>query len=234
MQSAASILGSTAILDGDIKAADLLVSVQQHCQRMPESEEGMRRWARRATEFHERSQGQRSSFYSLFDPQPTEEENLAQIQRWSGACQELKKVWDSSIQKDLARLAEQGNVSARLLFAMFPPQADTAAGGVVPFNEKFAWEALAREYSWLNLQAGAPEGLLAFGQSYLNGLFTRHDFILGAAFLKAAMECGQTELASGSIVTRIENADSSSWRGSGPEQQLQLQIYYEGIISYCR
>jgi len=229
-----TVAAVAAALDGNLRAADLLVSVQQHCRRMPEDESSVARWARRATEYHERSGGQRSSF-GLFEAQATQEGNEAQLRGWMAACQDLRKVWDDSISAELARLAEQGSVSARLLFAMFPPTGNAALGGVVPFSVRFSWEALAREYSMLNLQAGAPEGFLAFGQSYLGGLFTPHDWVMGAAFLKAAMECGETELVSGGIVTRIENSDGEggSWRG-GEDRAAQMLTYYDGIIGYCR
>lgn len=229
-----SVEAVAAALDGNLKAADLLINVQQQCRRLPTSDESISHWAERATEFHGRTRGRRPGFFGLFEPQPTQAENEAMLRSWSGACQDLRKVWDDSISSELARLAEQGHVTARLMFAMFPPVAD--AGGVIPFAQQFGWEALAREYSWLNLQSGAPEGFLAFGQSYLNGLFTPRDFTLSAAFLKAAMECGQTELASGGIVTRFESADAQadSGRWHGAQQAAQMLTYYEGIIGYCR
>jgi hypothetical protein len=225
-----------AALAGDLRAADLLISIRQNCRRLPDDERGISRWARRATDYYQRSGGEtRFGFHSFFDAKPTQEENETELLRWQSACTDLDRVLDTEMSAELARLANQGNAAARLLFAMTPPKAIMMPGDSVSFDVQFKWESLARDYSWLNLAAGAPEGFLAFGHSYLSGLFTPRDFTMAAAFMKAAMDCGQANLVSGGIVTRFENIDpdGGSWRGVSQADANQMISYYEGIMAYC-
>lgn len=86
----------------------------------------------------------------------------------------------------LDKLARQRDVSARLLYAIWPP---VMAFDLDAFENDIAWVNKAHAYSLDNLMDGEPTGLLAFGTSYAYGLFTRQKPALGESIIRAALRC---------------------------------------------
>ena len=119
---------------------------------------------------------------------PTEAENRVNQIRWHEACVRQSEIFSEQLRQKLDRLAQQGHVVARYMYATWPPD---YIGRTDAFLIQYEWAAKAREFSFLNLDQGEVAGLLAFGQSFSRfGSFTTFDRYLGYAFYKAAIDCG--------------------------------------------
>ena len=106
-------------------------------------------------------------------------------------CQVAKEVLDESLYEQVCRLAETGLPSARYLYSVWPPDQDSFLA--VDTLAMLEYQSLALEYTWLNMQARDPLGLLAMAQSYSArrpSMFTPSSGIQGQVFLLASMKCG--------------------------------------------
>ena len=106
-------------------------------------------------------------------------------------CQVAKVVLDESLYEQVCRLAESGLPSARYLYAVWPPAQDSFI--TADTLELLEYQNLALEYTWMNMRAREPLGLLAMAQSYSAGrpaLFTPTNFVQGQVFLLASLKCG--------------------------------------------
>ncbi|MBT8058310.1 MAG: hypothetical protein KJO33_01870 [Gammaproteobacteria bacterium] len=120
-------------------------------------------------------------------------DNLAEYEAYLWArhddCQAFGEIADADFRRILLAEANAGNVFARYLYAMWPPEeaaANTAA--MLEYQER------ALDFTWRSIEEGEPLGLLALGQSYRQAgtspLFTPRNTVLGRVFLLAAAGCG--------------------------------------------
>jgi hypothetical protein len=70
------------------------------------------------------------------------------------------------------------------------------------------WQIDALEFSQANLEAGEIAGLLAFGFSYEQAIFTGGSQALSIAFLRAAQQCGADLIPYNDFIADVfENED---------------------------
>lgn len=108
-------------------------------------------------------------------------------------CNSTSTLRNNDLRKRIARLAENGHVTARYLFAMWPPTA-------VAFNSDsiidwLDYQNLALEFTWQNIEEGEPLGLLAYSQSFATfqvKYFTPSNSHYAEVFLLTAKVCGLT------------------------------------------
>ena len=107
-------------------------------------------------------------------------------------CKAVRGVFNNSLHKQIADMAAAGSQVARYLYAMWPPSlGNRFRAGKMP--EWLEYQNLALEYTWQNIEAGDPLGLLAFGQSFNNfdgGFFTPTNPRYAQVFFLAAKKCG--------------------------------------------
>jgi hypothetical protein len=106
-------------------------------------------------------------------------------------CRSIQSLFNDDLRERLQHLAENGNVTARYLHAMWPPEQ-----GSIDSEETLQvleYQNRALEYTWLNIDESEPLGVLAFAQSFgagSPGLFTPRNFVQNEIFLLAAKKCG--------------------------------------------
>jgi len=106
-------------------------------------------------------------------------------------CQSARGMFDKGLRDRLLQMAEGGNVTARYLYAMWIP-AQLASNN----DDLVAWmtyQSHAMDFTWQNIRAGEPLGLLAYGQSLVQSghvYFTPPHMRYGPAFIMAAHKCG--------------------------------------------
>ena len=115
---------------------------------------------------------------------PTLEQNLTRQTTLFDECSRMRTVFTDELRKQLDQLAQDGDVMARYLYAVWPPVLTFSVESV---ESDWDWSRKAYTYSAENLAQGEPAGLLAFGQSYSHGLFTRTNGPLGEAVMRAAL-----------------------------------------------
>jgi len=106
-------------------------------------------------------------------------------------CRVARGMFDRNLRERLVRLAQSGNATARYLYAMWLP--DPGSGGADRMIEWITYQSLAMEFTWQNIRAGEPLGLLAYGRSLEqvgNVYFTPVHKRYGPAFILAARKCG--------------------------------------------
>lgn len=180
-------------LDGEIDALIDLSRMIGSCQRGMGNEERVQERLDRMAEFNSRNpggpvmpgRGGGSVEYRSFED--LEADMWVQFDR----CQVAKDVLDESLYEQVKRLAESGLPSARYLYSVWPPDQH----GMIALNtlELLEYQSLALEYTWLNMQARDPLGMLAMAQSYSARrpqMFTPGNAIQGQVFLLASMKCG--------------------------------------------
>lgn len=107
-------------------------------------------------------------------------------------CRATRSIFRNDLHEQIARLAAKGNKMARYLYAMWPPSLGSRfRGDKMP--EWLEYQSLALEYTWQNIEAGEPLGLLAFAQSFRNnggGFFTPTNLRYSEVLFLAAKKCG--------------------------------------------
>lgn len=106
-------------------------------------------------------------------------------------CRSIQSLFNDDLRERLQYLAENGNVVARYLYAMWPPK--QGGLGSEETLQVLEYQNRALEYTWLNIDEDEPLGVLAFGQSFdagAPGLFTPRNFVQNEIFLLAAKKCG--------------------------------------------
>ena len=105
-------------------------------------------------------------------------------------CRAIQGLFNDDLRERIQQLADNGNVMARYIYAMWPP----VQGGMGSEEtlQLLEYQNRALEYTWLNVEEAEPIGLLAYGQSYgsAHGLFTPSNYVQNEIFLLAANKCG--------------------------------------------
>ena len=103
------------------------------------------------------------------------------------------------------------------------------------FENNIEWTKKAYEYSYANLVEREPAGLLAFGSSYSEGLFTRQDNRLAQALRKAALTC-MYEMPELEEVIRQHVMLFVSPLNTAERIAIheQFTAFEEVLVSYCR
>ena len=180
-------------LGGDVDELLGLARLISECRRGMGSEEQLEQRLDRMARFQSRNpggpampgRGGGSVEYQSF------EEMEADMWAQFDECQLAKEVLDESLYEQVCRLAETGLPSARYLYSVWPPNQDSFLA--VDTLAMLEYQSLALEYTWLNMQARDPLGLLAMAQSYSArrpSMFTPSSGIQGQVFLLASMKCG--------------------------------------------
>lgn len=190
-------------LAGDLGAANRIVRVHKKCLDAPRSLPEVERAVAKAD-------GMR--MYVVVPGKDPEVKHPDKSEVWEeefnrfSACQFWDQLFNMELRTRLERLAESGEVTARYLYAMWPPR---VFGQPDAFFVHQAWAENAMNFSLANLADGELAGMLAFGQSYMgSSSFTNRDLYLGYAFLIAAVDCGLalapiTALASGVLNMQV-------------------------------
>ena len=124
-------------------------------------------------------------------------------------CQSTRGMFDKSLRERLARLAEEGNVQARYMYAMWVPI--PTGSDEDQLIEYMTYQSLAMDFTWQNIIAGEPLGLLAYGRSLEQAghvYFTPPHMRYGPAFIMAAYKCGLDN----TIVNRKVGHMTGSWK----------------------
>ena len=211
-------------LEGDFPAAYFLNRAWSMCRGFPEDEAGLERrvdqWNRRARRMSargidlERWAGLGGPRAISEDP----EENRRHLEGWFDACGRVRETMTLDLRADLERRGRAGDPMARYLYALWPEENLTAEEA---FERQFRWEQTARDFSLANLEQGEVAGLMAFGQSYLQGLFTARNPTLALAFALAAVQCGFEDVSSRSFLSeRIDRLTASE----DPADQERLRF----------
>lgn len=106
-------------------------------------------------------------------------------------CQSTRGMLDKSMRDRLAQLAEEGNVQARYMYAMWVPI--PKGSDEDQLIEWMTYQSLAMDFTWQNIIEGEPLGLLAYGRSLEQAghvYFTPPHMRYGPAFIMAAYKCG--------------------------------------------
>jgi hypothetical protein len=162
---------------------------------------------------------------------PNPDVNRTNLQNWYEACQHVRGLFGPDFRDQLERQALDGNVNARYLYAVWPPETLDIGGA---FEQQYHWEDLAREFSRLNLETGEVAGPLAFAESYRRGLFTAESDNLALAFTFAAFKCGFDAATMGGFLEERINRLSAS---DDPADQQRLQavlLEADQLSAYCR
>jgi hypothetical protein len=129
-------------------------------------------------------------------------------------CRSVQSLFDDDLHDRIHRMAENGNVVARYLYAMWPPKVTGIE--TEDILKRLDYQSRALEYTWKNIDAREPLGVLAFGQSFgaaQPGLFTPVDFTQNRIFLLAAKKCVQDD---SSLVAEIDKINADGFQvGTG-------------------
>ena len=147
-------------------------------------------------------------------------------------CNSTRSMFDRGLRDRLDRLAESGNVSARYLYAMWPPNQEKTAR-----NQLIAWleyTSKAMDFTWKNISEREPLGLLAFGQSLEAPTalyFTVRNPVYGQAFILAAEKCG---LNNQMVMKKASNMEESWKQPRMAEYFTQMQSWTDEIVEmFC-
>ena len=81
-------------------------------------------------------------------------------------CSSIRDRLEGNLRGDLARMAENGSVTARYLYAMWPPASYLGSAELDVMQDWLEYQDRALEFTWQNLFEHEPLGLLAMGQSF--------------------------------------------------------------------
>lgn len=105
-------------------------------------------------------------------------------------CRAVGNLFEDDLRERIKLLADNGMVTARYLFALWPPKQT----GVISEDtlKSLEYQNDALDYTWRNVDEHEALGVLAFAQSYsiVMGLFTPSNRLQGIYFLIAANKCG--------------------------------------------
>jgi len=124
-------------------------------------------------------------------------------------CQSTRGMFNKGLRERLAQLAEEGNVNARYLYAMWVPI--PTGSNEDQLIEWMTYQSLAMDFTWQNIREGEPLGLLAYGRSLEQAghvYFTPPHMRYGPVFIMAAHKCGLDN----NIVNRKVDTMSGYWK----------------------
>jgi hypothetical protein len=224
-------------LEGAMESSYFVVRARQACERFASSPEELERRIERTNRKMERDikrgrelpagADNRLPFRTTANP----DVNRAKLQDWFDACQRVRSLFTPDFRQQLEAQALAGNVMARYLYAVWPPDALDVGEA---FEQQYGWEGLARDFSQANLDAGEVAGLMAIAQSYRRGLFTSKNDDLALAFTLASFNCGFEPVSLGKFLDdRINHLAASD----DPADQRRLQfvlVEADRLGLYCR
>ena len=135
-------------------------------------------------------------------------------------CDATKGMFDQPLRERLIQLAQNGNVSARYMFAMWLPKIVNMSE--TQMTDWLIYQNLALEFTWQNINEGELLGLLAYGQSLETvspPYFTTRNRNYGQAFILAAERCG---LENSSVAKKVDSIEKM-W------SQRQMSQYLSNI-----
>ena len=185
-----------AALNGDLEAGYYVQWALRNCQAIPLDSALLEKMIESYSEYANHMEregtpippeGSHDGRDDLSASYPTEAQNREHLTRLMKGCQRLNGIFTSDLRQKLSDLAEKGHVLARYLYATWQPRP-----GLTPESWEIMqdWQLKALQYTYANLEDREAAGLLAFGQSYYDALFTPNIFSLAIALQKAALDCG--------------------------------------------
>jgi hypothetical protein len=182
-------------LANDLEAALRLDQVHTRCREVPETLADLDQHVERQIDMFAMFRDKQPEFTPP-DALEIRQRNLDQF----AGCQFYKEFFNKALRERLSDLAAQGHVTARYLYAMWPP---SVKGRTDAFFIHQEWAEKALAFSQANLAEGEVAGLMAFAHAYQKpGMFTTLNQEMGMAFQIAAQECG---LDAPFVVTDIEH-----------------------------
>ncbi|MFC1796298.1 hypothetical protein ACFL1V_04300 [Pseudomonadota bacterium] len=190
-------------LAGDSEDAWTTALHAYNCKEGPQDEASLHRSIERLRDgrgFPTLSQGP-----GLIDKHFDSIDEWAEIQwRRIQDCQSAKDLFGDDARSRVKALAENGNVAARFMYAMWPPPVQSELEAVFDWLE---YTNLAYEFSIQNVNEGEPLGFLALGLSYSGiGYFTPLQPYIGEMLLLAAEKCGIQNIIIGDMAMRLSGA----------------------------
>jgi hypothetical protein len=216
----------TEALAGDINAANRVVHALRKCKEVPNSKEAVEFEVNRMVQRYERMAENHNRNRTYPGETELRERSTSQYEN----CKFNKSLFTTDLRQQLERMANQGHVAARYLYALWPPE---VFGRPDAFLLQQEWSEKALNFTLANLTMGETAGLLAFGQSYANnGMFTTSDRYLGTAFIIAAIDCGLELEYYASYVESFLNSDRFSQMFQDPRPEVLSMA--EGLKAFCR
>jgi len=122
-------------------------------------------------------------------------------------CDTTRPIFNQALRDRLNRLAENGSVTARYLYAMWlPDRGKTEEDQLIDW---LVYQNRALEYTWQNINEGQALGMLAYGKSLSSiqpAFFTARNRNYGQAFILAAEKCAPANLMLSSQANNITKA----------------------------
>ena len=206
-------------LEGDLNAANRVVHAHRRCANAPQTaqqvEQQVQRAARRLEWVAQNRRGRDR------EP-PTEQELRDRYSQLYDNCGFMERMFTPDLRQQLERMANSGHVTARYLFALWPPDIFGKADAFLAQQE---WAEKALAYTLANLTEGETAGL--------NGTFTARDRYLGTAFIMAALDCGLDLEYYANYIDRFLNSDQFSW-DMGEDARAQVLVMADGLKAFCR
>lgn len=144
-------------------------------------------------------------------------------------CRQKTGIFTDQLREKLDRLAQEGNVVARYLYATWRPDNITDPNYVLTLQE---WTLKANEYSFLNMEQGEVAGLMAFGAAYTHAqLFTGGDTVLGHSFILAAYICGHIDPFAEYVMAHLDKGNVPDGQLSRHSKTLEIS---NRLSEYCR
>jgi hypothetical protein len=151
---------------------------------------------------------------------PLEHQMRAHLLDWQRGCKDAAAILNDALRSELELLARDGHVMARYLYAMWRPNPALSEEAL---ERALHWQMNAAEFSYANVAEGEPIGLLAFGQSYAEGLFTPTDQRLAHLMLNAAYQCGYGE-----------GLEIMDWIKPFFDESERMRLWLENIVQLPR
>ncbi|MFT5138441.1 MAG: hypothetical protein ACI9H8_001000 [Lysobacterales bacterium] len=213
-------------LAGDLYAANRVVHAHRKCKDAPASIDAVDFEVQRMVKRYEWMAENRNRNRTYPTETELRESSTAKFEN----CRFSKDVLTADLREQLERMANQGHVAARYLYALWPPE---VFGRSDAFLQQQEWSEKALNFTLANLTQGETAGLLAFGQSYANnGMFTTSDRFLGTAFIIAAIDCGLKLDYYASYVESFLNSDRFAQMFQDPRPEVLAMA--EGLKKFCR
>jgi hypothetical protein len=139
-------------------------------------------------------------------------------------------LFNEDLRERLADLAGQGHVTARYLYAMWPPLTKGRPDGFFVHQD---WSEKALAFSLANFAEGEVAGLMAFANAYEKPeTFTTSDGDMAMAFKIAAQSCGlDAPLLLASVEHFLSDENHPPFREDTRPAVLAMA---EGLKGFCR
>ncbi|MBT8063118.1 MAG: hypothetical protein HKO64_11695 [Xanthomonadales bacterium] len=214
-------------LDGDLNAANRVVHAHRRCVKAPKTPAQVDQQVQRTMRRLQWAVENRNSNREY----PSEAEIRERYSQQYDNCRFTDELFNTDLRRQLEDMASRGHVTARYLFALWPPEIFGKADAFLAQQE---WAEKALAYTLANLTEGETAGLLAFGQSYANnGTFTARDRYLGTAFIMAALDCGLDLEYYASYIERFLNSDQFR-RDMADDPRAEVLVMADGLRTFCR